>query len=593
MKICYGKYGLIVTVFVFYAVLFFASEPASLKNAGAFKPNTHILTGNIAIGNILQGADNVVINATSYPVDHRIADAIRSYPDYYRGGLVGPDGFPDIFFGQSVIHPDSKCDNGRLPDNLCEMGPGHSFSHEWLRHIYDSAWDYYDVRNGDEEAKKALAFSYGFLTHAAGDMWAHTFVNDFAEGVFPGPLEIKDDPALLPHATRHIIVEGYIGQHTPNTNLTINSPSDFIYRTFIDPNFVDSKGQTTKALGQGEIFNYFYSLRDRLSQSSSSLQNEANQLQQKADRCKWDDFSCSSFWLLGQKEVKVQTKAYVDAWIEDIDSGLAAWPTMSQNVAYNLFSNPSEDHIDKALNVVDGFIGTHMLSMLGAPDKVGSAYNLIGSVGNFVTQLLGDVVKPVKDFRNYAILQTTGLNIPAFKEFYSNPANYINTPGSVTIAGQTINIGLEQDTSEKIDSLMNIQNGFGNPNIKFDPEKFAAVKNTITLAKLLLLSPQSFNDLVMGYGTPSPVYPSGENGVGQSNAMLDYIRSLDSNDQWRLNSIRSGDIREDGTPRQHGDGMPIWLECSTRDMVFRNLFVDWRNEEFPDFGEQCRTTPAP
>ena len=30
-----------------------------------------------------------------------------------------------------------------------------------------------------------LAFVYGFLMHADGDVWAHTFVNHYAKGVFP------------------------------------------------------------------------------------------------------------------------------------------------------------------------------------------------------------------------------------------------------------------------------------------------------------------------------------------------------------------------------------------------------------------------
>ena len=43
---------------------------------------------------------------------------------------------------------------------------------------------------------------------------------------------------------------------------------------------------------------------------------------------------------------------------------------MSQGIAYNLFSNHEEGHIDRALEVIDDFIGSHLLSMLGAPDSV-------------------------------------------------------------------------------------------------------------------------------------------------------------------------------------------------------------------------------
>ena len=78
----------------------------------AFKPNTHLYTGNLAIESILNGMDSVIIDGKSYSVDNRIAESIRSYPDYYRGGVVGPDGFPDIYVGQAFIHPDTRCENG-------------------------------------------------------------------------------------------------------------------------------------------------------------------------------------------------------------------------------------------------------------------------------------------------------------------------------------------------------------------------------------------------------------------------------------------------------------------------------------------------
>ena len=32
------------------------------------------------------------------------------------------------------------------------------------------------------ERLQILAFSYGYATHAAGDFWAHTLVNEFTEG---------------------------------------------------------------------------------------------------------------------------------------------------------------------------------------------------------------------------------------------------------------------------------------------------------------------------------------------------------------------------------------------------------------------------
>ena len=255
-------------------------------------------------------------------------------------------------------------------------------------------------------------------------------------------------------------------------------------------------------------------------------------------------------------------KAYVDEWTKDIDAGLYAWPQMSQGIAYNLFSDREEGHIDRALEVVDDFVGSHLLSMLGAPDSVGAAYNLIDNITDFVAELRGEVVQPIKDFRNHIILHTTGIHIVALKEFYLNPANYINVPGRINIAGKTVEIGLPTDTSQKLDTIMGINGAVSNPNIKFDPDKFAAVKNTIVLSKLLLLSPQTLNQVLRDHGA-IPIYHGKGNGFGQNNVILDFVRSIDANHQWRRHSIREGDVMRDGTQRQHGEGMPLWMACST------------------------------
>jgi len=576
---------LIMSIFAFLAF-------STVSVSYAFKPNTHLLTGNIAIEPILDGVDAVIINGDPYDVDPRVADAIRSYPDFYRGGVVGPDAFPDIYVGQSRIHPDTRCDGGLLPNSECVGGPGYSFSYEWLRHIYESGWDYYSSRNGDDEGKKALAFVYGFLTHAAGDIWAHTLVNGFAEGIFPGPTEIIEDPAKLPYATRHIIVESYIGEHTPETVLTINSPSEYIFRVLIDSEFVDSEGNSAQSLGRGDIFESFYALKDQLTKDSVELQNRAIDLQNEADACRVDDLSCSRIILLGEKVAVEQLKAYTDEWIKDIDSGLQAWPIMSQDVAYNLFTNTEADHMDRVEEVVDEFVGNHLLSMMGAPDEVGAAYNLVDDIFDYVNERVDIVARPVEEIKNYIILQSTGLDFPALKAFYSNPSTYVNEPGNVMIGNTSIEIGLPEDTSQKLDALMGISHGLNNPSIKFEPDNFAAVKNTIAFAKLLLLSPENINQLLFNYGA-IPLYdaseaisPEGES-YPLSNIMLDFPRSLDANHQWRMSSIRIGDVRGDDSPRQHGEGMPLWMSCSARENVFRTLLVDWENTNFPDLGEEC------
>ena len=86
---------------------------------------------------------------------------------------------------------------------------------KWLTHILKQAWEAQtDPTYSTAERSQILAFAYGYLTHAAGDMWAHTLVNDVAGGVFPAVGEILTDVDDAEIAIRHIIVEGYIGDAT-------------------------------------------------------------------------------------------------------------------------------------------------------------------------------------------------------------------------------------------------------------------------------------------------------------------------------------------------------------------------------------------
>src|SRR5258705_12684238 len=94
--------GCVHVVLRFFYLFLFASTfcASSVKPAYAWKPNTHLYAANQAIKTILAGNDYITIDGVNYPVDHRVAQAIRNQTAYYRGGVVGPDGFPDILVGQ-------------------------------------------------------------------------------------------------------------------------------------------------------------------------------------------------------------------------------------------------------------------------------------------------------------------------------------------------------------------------------------------------------------------------------------------------------------------------------------------------------------
>jgi hypothetical protein len=207
-----------------------------MPEAVAFKPFSHSQTGTSVWSDVTDNG-RVTVNGREYEVAQPIVDALRAKPAFYNAGVIGPDGFPDLVFGQSVIHPEQ--------------------TGKWLEHIFVKAWAAQtDPSYTVSQQQEILAFAYGFATHAAGDTWAHTLMNDFSDGVFPsvgGITSGAEDPLV---AVRHIIVEGYIGDATvgydgnPNrtefapgdfsndssTGVQFEVPTRFIYETLVNPN---------------------------------------------------------------------------------------------------------------------------------------------------------------------------------------------------------------------------------------------------------------------------------------------------------------------------------------------------------------------
>ena len=168
--------------------------------------------------------------------------------------------------GQSVIHPE---DTGR-----------------WLTYLLDRAWAAQAPGAGpagaapysEAEKLQILAFTYGFLTHAAGDSWSHTLVNELSEGIFPGVGEILSDADMAAIALRHLLVEGYIGAATPGydndpneaflldgdvsddstAGIPFDAPERFVYDTLV------RRGNGSPTDERGPVIGFFLDLRTDL-----------------------------------------------------------------------------------------------------------------------------------------------------------------------------------------------------------------------------------------------------------------------------------------------------------------------------------------
>ncbi len=277
-------------------VLLFASPRLSR----AFEPYTHNFTGDQARADAIDGF--VTIEGRAYPVRSEVMQALRDWPEFYDAGVIGPDIYPDLLYGWNLIHTSDGSDIFGcetvapapplfLPDpaGTCVQSGN---TGQWLKLVLDKAW----AAQGDPsysavQRAQILAFSYGFLTHAAGDLWAHTLVNDFARQLWPPLGEVLTDQEALSVALRHKAVEAYVGDATPfydgNPDRTVlsngdvsdsttphrrfDAPHRFLFETLIDPLAETPAPPTADGATREATIGVFLKLRRELVRIRASL----------------------------------------------------------------------------------------------------------------------------------------------------------------------------------------------------------------------------------------------------------------------------------------------------------------------------------
>lgn len=221
--------------------------------------------------------------------------------------------------------------------------------------------------------------------------------------------------------------------------------------------------------------------------------------------------------------------AYFDAWIDDIDAGLAAWGELGLATTKALFDPQArrdtqnddcgplgaesdqvrincEDGtgtLDVVFHESDPFINDHLLGMLGAPDFVGGLRAALQDLSDEIDLLLGPALNPIrepladikeiaKDHVKQAISDRFGIDIDLIKDFLSSPSSKLDVT-SVNLGFGDVPL-FDQDQHAKLDAYLDLPpDHHGGPGgglddgVVFQPERFKPYKNTTTLAKLLLL----------------------------------------------------------------------------------------------------------
>jgi len=179
-------------------------------DALAFKMNTHVWVAQQVLNDVIPDGKVTIPPFGEFTVETYIWEALRQYPNEFRMGSIGPDGFPDLVGGQMTAHP--GVDGGWKTD-------------DWLRHLLTRL-----------NTLQEVAFVYGYLVHAATDVMSHSYVNTYSGDVF----DLKDEQES---ELRHIALEDYIISRTPplqdhtgaylNIYDVVEAPASFLTDTLI------------------------------------------------------------------------------------------------------------------------------------------------------------------------------------------------------------------------------------------------------------------------------------------------------------------------------------------------------------------------
>jgi hypothetical protein len=157
---------------------------AGAAPAQAFGLRTHLYIADQVWQDL--GDCRVTIRSSDFAVPAEACRAVRAHRGAFLAGALGPDVFPDVLVGQAIVHPGVA---------------GGWQAADWLNLLLSSA-----------RTEEQLAFAWGYAMHYAGDSFAHSYVNNYAGGIF----EIGADRTRAVEL-RHFRLEKYIDQHLDYT----------------------------------------------------------------------------------------------------------------------------------------------------------------------------------------------------------------------------------------------------------------------------------------------------------------------------------------------------------------------------------------
>lgn len=166
------------------------------RTALAFKIGTHVWIGAHVVEELAGGDCHITLPGFgSVEVHPEVCQAIVEHPGAYLMGCIGPDAYPDMVVGQMTTHPGGDREQHHA---ACDTAPIWE-TDDWLRHVL-----------GEARTPEEIAFAYGYASHAAMDIFAHSYVNLYTGDSFSltdGEQEVE---------LRHYKLETYLQSRHPD-----------------------------------------------------------------------------------------------------------------------------------------------------------------------------------------------------------------------------------------------------------------------------------------------------------------------------------------------------------------------------------------
>lgn len=409
------------------------------------KSKTHIYMANFILREVKETNCITIPQVGSYKVPEDMKQAILKEPAAFRAGSVGPDFYPDMIIGQTIIHPEN--------------------SGKWLEIM---ARQLRMIPYGCKEWNEAYAFYLGYIMHYAGDMFGHDYVNKWAHGSFPAIADAIKDVEKARIIVRHILVETYMDERVPKIeDMEIRAPIKFLYRCFATP---EAAALYPAESDNMNLLKWMINLKQRIQNKS---QNSTIRMMDVVN--------------------------YFPSWESDVEAAILAWLKLWDKVA-NLLLEPGG--MSQAKTEIVNWFKNWGLKLTVIPKWV---EKIIKYVGDILDAL--NLLKPIKELLKekfkellmQLVYAATGIReedidrlIQQLKDIFTNPKMYLD--GGVLYQEKNITAQLDYD--------------FGNYGKEKDYTKqtFLAFDQCLNMCRMGMIGADNLNQMLKPYYSGSPLF---------------------------------------------------------------------------------------